>query len=167
MIVRRALSIMIAALSATLLLGSCSLSVPASRPSAEPTRPLSAVQQLLDEVTGIKVRHLSVEENGGQPWNTHLYADLELEPDFTGQQSVLLDYVLALIWSSDEREPTASFDLALNGPDSWIDTSETLTGFGLDAEFHSYRSVITVESMRSRYGDWPGPPPSLPDGLTG
>lgn len=101
----------------------------------------------LDNLPGVSVRNLRIEENGGQPWSTHLYADLELEPGFTSQQPALLDYVLALLWSSDENEPTSSIDLALNGPDSWIDPSATLREMGLEAEFHSYRSVITPASM--------------------
>ena len=157
-------TIMLALLAATLL-ASCSLHVPQTRPDASPARPLSAVHQELDRLPGVSVRNLTVEENGGQPWSTHLYADLELEPAFAGQQGALLDYVLALVWSSDEREPTSSIDLALNGPDSWIDASATLKELGLDAAFHSFRSVITPESMQARYGKWPGPVPARPDGL--
>lgn len=152
-------------LLAATFLASCSLRAPQTRPDAEPARPLSSVHRELDKLPGVSVRNLSIEENGGQPWSTHLYADLELEPGFTGRQAVLLDYVLALVWSSDEDEPTSSIDLALNGPGSWLDTSATLSELGLDAEFHSYRSVITPESMQARYGRWPGTVPTLPDEL--
>lgn len=74
---------------------------------------------------------------------------------------MLLDYVLAELWSQTSVHPTTGVTVSMQKGNDIVDLAEAATTLGLtDVGTHSL--AVSASDMVERYSAWPGPAPSFP-----
>lgn len=158
---RRAAPIAIAALLIGTLLAGCSIGGPSAKRT--PSRSIETVEADVARIPGVELR-VGQAFNGLTPY---LAVTVELAPEFTGDVTSLLDYVLAEVWSQDETAPEKSVVLGVDGSGQLgATTIEQLASLGIGAEAYAQSSVSPdVADLDKRYGAWPAAVPELPASL--
>jgi len=141
-------------------LSGCAAFAPVSK---APQRTDAVVLHELESIPGVS----SVQLFGGVeglPGRNSSGASLVLEPGYANDRSMLLDYVLKLLWSQDDVEPNVMVMVTMRSGDATavpLDliadgralglTNNGPVGFG-----------IRSGQMTAHYGQWPGAAPTLP-----
>ncbi|MEO7123928.1 MAG: hypothetical protein ABI400_12595, partial [Lacisediminihabitans sp.] len=99
--------------------------------------------------------------SSGMPGRDQIGAALALEPAFGPDVAVLLDYVLAELWSQTSVHPTTVVTVSIQRGDDIVDLESVATTLGLKNVGTRVFAVDTSD-MAKHYGAWPGPVPKLP-----
>lgn len=143
-----------------LALSGCATFAPVSK---APQRTDAVVLHELESIPGVS----SVQLFGGVdglPGQNSAGAGLVLEPGYVNDRSMLLDYVLKLLWSQDVVEPNTVVMVTMRIGDATavpLDLIADGRALGLTNDgpvgFH-----IRSGQMTAHYGQWPGTVPTLP-----
>lgn len=109
----------------------------------------------------------SAQLNGGTsglPGRDQLGAALTLDPVYHPDTAVLLDYVLAELWSQSSVHPTTVVTVSMQRGDDVLDLSSAAATLGLK-DVGTRSLAVAASDMAQRYGAWPGPIPTLPAAL--
>ena len=137
-------------------LSGCSLTHAPQRPE----RSSKQVYAELNAIPGVESAQLNG-GSSGMPGRDQLGAAIDLMPDFSPDISVLLDYVLAELWSQTSVHPTTVVTVSMQKGNDIVDLAPAATTLGLtDVGTHSL--AVSASDMAKRYGAWPGPVPELP-----
>jgi len=146
-----------------LALSGCGAFAPVSK---TPQRTDAVVLQELESIPGVSSVRLFGGVDGLPGYNS-AGASLILEPGYVNDRSMLLDYVLKLLWSQNVVEPNTKVMVAIRSGDATtvpLDLVADARALGLTNDgpvgFH-----IRSGQMLAHYGRWPGTVPTLPAAL--
>lgn len=158
----------VSALLAIIMLGGCS--IPDGRQSGgegqSTHREAEGALMSLPFITSAEV----VTSYAGTPNQVTLIIRLSADESFAADPAVLLDYALALGWSTSERKPTTTVqvDLRVEGQSldlEAIGSQVGVTGYVDAANKYDPSLQIGVDEMEAVYGPWPGQVPEKPSAL--
>ena len=96
-----------------------------------------------------------------------LQVRLQVTDDFDpAKLTPLVDYALAQAWATDERKPDSATTLKVSTPVSDFPLVPAADQLGFLGQAEPRLRVVN-DQMTQRYGDWPGPVPTLPAELAG
>lgn len=134
----------------------------ANRPDVE-TRTSSTVVAELEAVPGVEAGFVSTGPMG-LPSQMELTIGLNLEAGYTGDLPALLDYALAMAWSTNVEEPTTVASVAFRVGATAVDLAPVAAELGWLG--HTGPALnLSMDDMAERYGDWPGAVPQRPAAL--
>lgn len=131
-----------------------------------PQRPERSSKQVYAELNAIPGVE-SAQLNGGSsgmPGRDQIGAAIGFKPDSGLDVSVLLDYVLAELWSQTSVHPTTVVTVSMQKGNDIVDLAAAATTLGL-TNVGTHSLTVSASDMAKRYGDWPGPVPELPDAI--
>lgn len=106
----------------------------------------------------------------GTPNQVTLIIQLSADQSFAADPAVLLDYALALGWSTNERKPTTTVEVDLRVEGQSLDLEAIgsqvgVVGYVDSANKYDPSLQIGVDEMEAVYGPWPGLVPEKPSAL--
>lgn len=131
-----------------------------------PQRPERSSKQVyaeLNAISGVESAQLNG-GSSGMPGRDQIGAAIGLKPDSGLDVSVLLDYVLAELWSQTSVHPTTVVTVSMQKGNDIVDLAAAATTLGL-TNVGTHSLTVSASDMAKRYGDWPGPVPELPDAI--
>ena len=130
---------------------------------AQQQRSSKQVYSELNAIPGVSSAQLNG-GSSGMPGRDQIGAAVALEPGYDPDIAVLLDYVLAELWSQTSVHPTTVVTVSIQRGGNILDLASVATTLGLK-DRGTRPLALAASDMAKRYGTWPGPVPALPAAL--